>query len=116
RARHDLLLEFFTVAPEAVPRPVRSEAALAEVRLLVEVLADRVAARRAGAVPTARALVSLARARTPEGSLGGGSTAAAGVRLRLLADGGNPWLSGLAYAYAAGVLVVPPALLVLAWT
>jgi len=45
-ARHDLLLEFFAVAHEAVPRPFRSERALSEVRLLVEALADRAAASR----------------------------------------------------------------------
>ncbi|MGL5864889.1 MAG: M56 family metallopeptidase [Dermatophilaceae bacterium] len=115
RARHDLLLEFFTVIHQAVPPPVRSEAALAEVHLLVEVLADRVAARRVGAVPTARALVSLdrARARMPEGSLGGGSAPAAGVRLRLLADGGDRWRSGVAYTYAALVIAAPTVLLAL---
>ncbi|MGB7819460.1 MAG: M56 family metallopeptidase, partial [Ornithinibacter sp.] len=66
RARHDLLVEFFTVVHEAVPGPVRSESAIREVRLLVEALADRVAVRRAGEVSTARALLSLAEGRTPE--------------------------------------------------
>ncbi|MGL4745519.1 MAG: M56 family metallopeptidase [Dermatophilaceae bacterium] len=112
RARHDLLLEFFTVVHQAVPPLVRSEAALAEVHLLVEVLADRVAARRVGEVATARALVSLARARMPEGSLGGGTTPAAGVRLRLLADGGSRWLAGVAYTYAAVALAAPPGLVI----
>jgi Zn-dependent protease with chaperone function len=41
RQRHDLVLEFFTVLHEAVPRWVRAHQALREVRLLVEVLADR---------------------------------------------------------------------------
>ncbi|HSO64510.1 MAG TPA: M56 family metallopeptidase, partial [Ornithinibacter sp.] len=36
RGRHDLLLEFFSVAHAAVPGPLRSETALSEVRLLVE--------------------------------------------------------------------------------
>jgi Zn-dependent protease with chaperone function len=72
RARHDLLLEFFTVIHEAVPPLVRSEAALAEVRLLVEALADRAAARRVGEVAMARALVALAAGRTPGGALADG--------------------------------------------
>ena len=47
-ARHDLVMEFFTVVHEAVPRFVRSSTALHEVHLLIEVLADRAAVRRAG--------------------------------------------------------------------
>jgi len=62
RYRHDLILEFFTVMYTAVPTPVRSDPALAEVRLLTEVLADRGAVRRVGAGPLARALVALAEA------------------------------------------------------
>ena len=85
RGRHDLLLEFFSVAHAAVPTRLRSEAAIAEVRLLVEALADRAAARRSGEVATARALVALAGSRTPTAALGAGTTAP--VRLRLLADG-----------------------------
>ena len=41
RARHDLVLEAFTVLHEAFPRWVSSRAALDEVAMLVEVLADR---------------------------------------------------------------------------
>ena len=75
RGRHDLLLEFFSVAHEAVPRPLHSDAALAEVSLLIEVLADRAAVRRSGEVATARALVALAEGRTPDAVLGTGTTA-----------------------------------------
>ena len=85
RGRHDLLLEFFSVVTEAVPGPLRSPEALGEVRLLVEVLADRAAVRRSGEVATARALLTLAGSREPEAALGVGTTAP--VRLRLLADG-----------------------------
>ncbi len=49
RARHDLVLEAFSVLHQAFPRWVSSASALREVRMLVEVLADRVAARDAGA-------------------------------------------------------------------
>jgi len=115
RGRHDLLLEFFSVAHAAVPRPLRSEAALAEVRLLVEALADRAACRRSGEVATARALVALAGSRTPEAALGAGTTAP--VRLRLLADGpAHRTLSAVAYAWAAVAGALPLALLALAWS
>jgi len=114
RARHDLLVEFFTVVHEAVPGPVRSEAAIREVRLLVEALADRVAVRRAGEVSTARALLSLAEGRTPEAALGAGTTAP--TRLRLLADGPAPiGMSVVAYSYAALVCLLPVAIAAAAW-
>lgn len=115
RGRHDLLLEFFSVVHESAPGPLRSQAALSEVRLLVEALADRAAARREGELPTARALVALAESRTPDSALGVGTTAP--VRLRLLADGPPPpALSVAAYAYAGLSVLLPVVLLVLAWT
>ncbi|MEO7421359.1 MAG: M56 family metallopeptidase [Ornithinibacter sp.] len=114
RARHDLLVEFFTVVHSAVPGVLRSEEALVEVRLLVEALADRAAVRTAGEVSTARALVRLARSRTPEAALGAGTTAS--TRLRLLADGPPPLgLSVVAYTYAAGACLLPVALAASAW-
>ncbi len=114
RARHDLLVEFFTVVHEAVPGPVRSDAAIREVRLLVEALADRVAVRRVGEVPTARALLTLAESRTPEAALGAGTTAP--TRLRLLADGPAPLgLSVVVYSYAALVCLLPVAIAAAAW-
>jgi Zn-dependent protease with chaperone function len=114
QARHDLLLEFFAVAHEAVPRPFRSERAISEVRLLVEALADRAAVRRSGEVATARALVAIAASRAPEAALGAGSTAP--VRLKLLADGPHRALSAVAYGYAAVAALVPIVLLAAAWT
>ncbi|HET6967262.1 MAG TPA: M56 family metallopeptidase [Ornithinibacter sp.] len=115
RGRHDLLLEFFSVAHAAVPGPLRSETALSEVRLLVEALADRAAARRSGEVATARALVALAGSRTPDAALGAGTTAP--VRLRLLADGpAHRSLSAVAYAYAVVAGALPLALLAAAWS
>lgn len=113
--RHDLLLEFFAVVHRAVPARLRSAAALAEVHLLVEALADRAAVRRSGEVATARALVALAGSRTPEAALGAGTTAP--VRLRLLADGPpHPALHVVAYTYAAMAGTLPVLLLVAAWT
>ena len=112
--RHDLLLEFFAVAHRAVPSRLRSAAALAEVRLLVEVLADRAAVRRSGEVATARALLALAGSREPEAALGVGTTAP--VRLRLLADGPpHPALPVIAYTYAALAATLPVVLLAAAW-
>ena len=64
RARHDLVLEAFTVLHEAFPRFVSSGAALNEVRFLVEVLADRAARRRVGPAALVRALVALSGSRT----------------------------------------------------
>ncbi|MBO1754846.1 M56 family metallopeptidase [Allobranchiibius sp. CTAmp26] len=70
RHRHDLVLEFFTVWHTAVPRRLRSDRGLETVRLLIELLADRSAERAVGRVPVARALVALARAEHPTGTLG----------------------------------------------
>ena len=46
RARHDLVLEFFTVLHRAVPARLRAAEALREVHLLIEVLADRTVQHR----------------------------------------------------------------------
>lgn len=59
-ARHDLLLELFTVLHSTVPDPIRSKEALREVHLLVEALADRVALTKVSAPTLARALVAMA--------------------------------------------------------
>lgn len=121
-ARHDLVLEFFTVMHEAVPGFVRSDAALTEVKLLIEVLADRAAVRSAGPLPTGRAIVRLAGRATPTGALGaGGGSDAAAVRVGLLDDrhvaGVDARLAAaLMYVTAAVLVVTPPALLLLAWS
>ena len=115
-SRHDLVLEYFTVVHEAVPTRVRSEAALREVRLLVEALADRVAARRAGSLPLARALVTLAGAAHPEATLGAGPASAARVRLELLDRSAPPARVAVMLGFAVGVLAVPLTLAVLAWS
>ena len=117
RARHDLVLEFFTVLHQAVPGFLRSEAALAEVRLLVEVLADRAAVREAGVAPVARALVTLAQGGHPEAAMAaGGSTSRA--RMALLADARppGPWLPAVMYAFGGLVLALPVALVTAAFS
>ncbi|WP_435200666.1 M56 family metallopeptidase [Janibacter sp. GS2] len=116
RERHDLVLEFFTVLHTATPRLLRSDAALREVALLVEVLADRAAREEAGEVALGRALVSLAEAAgaqdlTPGASAGAG---AAATRIRLLAtDDPAPWQTLVLYLACVGALVTPPVLAVL---
>ncbi|MFC7490328.1 MULTISPECIES: M56 family metallopeptidase [unclassified Knoellia] len=116
RGRHDLLIEYFTVLHHSVPGPVRSPAALREVRLLVEALADRAAVRSSGPVPTARALLTLAQGQAPEASLGVAGEGTTAARMRLLAQ---PALAApvvvLMYLYAGAVVVLPLLLLWLAW-
>lgn len=121
-ARHDLILEFFTVVHEAVPAFVRSEAALREVNLLIEVLADRAAVRASGIVATARAIVDMASGSSrPEGTLAmSTSPSSAKLRIGLLEPGPvaglpAPVASSVMYLFAASVVAMPVALLVLAW-
>jgi Zn-dependent protease with chaperone function len=118
RARHDLVLEFFTVLHEAVPARVRAVAALREVRLLVEVLADRAARRVAGPVPLARALVSLAGGAHPETALGatdGTGISATRDRMLLLSEPDAPVALRVAMlAFAVAVLATPVVLLAVA--
>jgi Zn-dependent protease with chaperone function len=109
-ARHDLVMEFFAVVHEAVPAFVRSDTALREVHLLIEVLADRAAVRRAGVLSTARAIVAMAGGPKPAGTMAmKESTSDARARIDLL-DGGR--VGGLPPAvtatamYAVSILVV----------
>ncbi len=119
-ARHDLVLEAFTVLHAAFPRWVSSARALAEVRLLCEVLADAASRRRCGAVPLARALVALA------GSGGGAAPAAAlaasagpselRARIEVLKDPSpRRLLATGAYAGAVAVLALPTLFVVYPW-
>lgn len=115
RERHDLVLEFFTVLHTATPRLLRTDAALREVALLVEVLADRAAREEVGEVALGRALVSLAEAAqaelTPGVSAGAGAAAA---RLRLLvADDPAPWQTLVLYGICVAAFVTPPVLAVM---
>lgn len=117
RARHDLVLEFFTVVHRSVPAPVRCPAALREVALLAEVLADRAARRAAGTTALARALVSLARAVHPVTGLTEGGGAATRARMLLLVEPPAPWpMRAGMLVFAASVLGAPWVLLILAAT
>jgi Zn-dependent protease with chaperone function len=121
RARHDLVLEAFTVVHQAFPRWVSSAAALVEVRLLVEVLADRYAVRTGTRQALARALVGLAESRAA-GPPGGVSLAAGGgggdlvTRVRLLRDDGpHPAQAAALVVIATALLVLPTAFVVSPW-
>lgn len=113
-ARHDLVLEAFTVLHRAFPRWVSSDAALREVRLLVEVLADRAALKVGRAQDLGRALLAMAGGRTPAGAMGASSDLAA--RVRLLADTRPRRLQAAGLLAAAwGLIVLPTALVVAPW-
>jgi len=115
-ARHDLLLEFFSVIHETVPEPIRCQAAMSEVRLLVEALADRASVRRVGELSTANALLVLADSRVPEAAMAVSGATTAPIRLKLIAAGRpNPMLPALMYLYAAALVLAPFGLVAIAW-
>ena len=111
RARHDLLVEFFTVLHTAMPASLRQDDVLAEVHLLAEVLADRTAARVVGPIPMGRALVALANSPHPQATLGAAAAtvSAAQVRLSLLTVAGrrNWAMAAVMTTYAVLVLILP---------
>ncbi|WP_159083652.1 M56 family metallopeptidase [Nocardioides terrigena] len=115
RARHDLVLEAFTVLHRAFPRWVSSAAAHHEVQVLVEVLADKAAVRRADRRALASALLTLAGSRTPGGALGAtGATLAA--RVAVLRDTRPHRVQALVVTLAAAALLaLPTSLVVLPW-
>ena len=119
RARHDLVLEAFTVLYEAFPKLVSSGAALREVRLLVEVLADRAALRLSGRLPLARALVALAGSPAPEAALSAGGSGLI-ERIELLEEDERPLaalavLAALVYLVAVAIVVLPTAFVAYPW-
>jgi Zn-dependent protease with chaperone function len=118
RARHDLVLEAFTVLQRAYPALVTSRQALEEVRLLVEVLADRAAQRRHGPralVGALSALLDAGATRAPDGAVAAVDTALQ-VRLGLLLHQGSHRVqSTFLLLLAAAVLVLPTFLVVLPW-
>lgn len=115
RFRHDLVLEAYTVLDRAFPRLVTSRGALGEVRLLVEVLADRAAVRRHGGLPLARALVRLSSAPVPDAALAAGGTGLL-ERVRLLDDDRPRRLqAALLVASSLAVLVLPTVLVAWPW-
>jgi Zn-dependent protease with chaperone function len=118
RARHDLVLEAFTVLQQAFPAIVTSRHALEEVRLLVEVLADRAARRRHGARALVAAFATLTErgaSAPPDAALAATDTALQ-VRLDLLLeDRRRPVQAGLLLLAALAVVVLPTVLVVLPW-
>ena len=123
-ARHDLVLEAFTVLQRAFPRGVASRRAARETALLVEVLADRAAAGRHGRRALGEALVTVSsRAATggpvavPVGSLGaGGSASDLLERVHLLGAARSRPVQATAVAAGAVLLVAVPTLaVVLPW-
>ncbi|WZH53432.1 MAG: M56 family metallopeptidase [Nocardioides alkalitolerans] len=118
RFRHDLVVEFFDVLHRAFPRWVSSARALAEVRLLVEMCADRAAARAAGRRPLAQALVQLAESRAPAAAMGAGSgrTSDLVARIEVLGDPAPPRPQGpVLVVLSLAVLVLPTWLVVAPW-
>ncbi|MBF4161711.1 M56 family metallopeptidase [Nocardioides acrostichi] len=115
RARHDLVLEAFTVLHQAFPAVVSSSAALEQVRLLVEMLADDDARRRTGAKPLGRALATVAAGPEQLGALAAGGFAVVARVERLRDDRSHRVLAATLYAGAAAVLAVPTVLVALPW-
>ncbi|HET6561593.1 MAG TPA: M56 family metallopeptidase [Marmoricola sp.] len=116
-ARHDLVLEAFTVLHDAFPRWVSSGRALGEVRLLVEILADAAARRRHGALALARALVALTDSPAPRMALAaGGPVGDLTARVELLReDRPHRLLAGVLLALALAVLALPTAFVAYPW-
>ena len=116
RARHDLVLEAFLVLHTAFPRGVRSRSALRAVRLLVELLADDSAARRAGPKPLARALVTCAGGGAPSGALAvGGPDTLARVQRLAAPSGPHRVTASAAYLLSAAILVLPTLAVAVPW-
>lgn len=115
RARHDLVLEAFTALRAAFPRFVRSDSALAAVRLLVEVLADDQAVRVTTPRTVGRALVACADATAPRGAMAvGGPTTVLRVR-RLSYLDSAPGVATVTYCLATALLVVPTLAVAIPW-
>lgn len=113
RQRHDLVLEFFTVLHTAVPTRVRSTAGMGEVKLLIELLADRWAATVVGRRPLATAMLALASGDHPTSALGAGDDAV--IRIEQLAVGDRHRNRVIVAAVLASVAVLQlPILLMVA--
>lgn len=115
RARHDLVLEAFTVLHHAFPRWVASGAARDEVEVLVEVLADRAACRVGDRRALLSALLALAGSPAPAGSLGSAASSLA-ARVEVLRDPRPHRVqSALVLLLAVAILALPTLLVVLPW-
>ncbi len=111
RARHDLVLEAFTVLHRAFPRVVRSATARREVSLLIEVVADRAAVRDGRALELQRALLAMTQGRLPGGALGAADLGL-GARVALLEDAGRHRSQAVVVVLAAVVVLLAPTLFV----
>lgn len=114
RARHDLVVEAFTVLHRAFPHFVSSRAALREVQLLAEILADRAAVEAAGQRALYEALLTMAAGRAPHGALGAGGDLAARVEAVRNA-GPYPVQRALVVLAGLALLVLPTWLVVYPW-
>ena len=111
RARHDLVLEAFTVLHRAFPRVVRSATARREVALLIEVVADRAAVRDGRALALQRALLAMTQGRLPGGALGAADLGL-GARVALLEDAGRHRSQAVVVVLSAVVVLLAPTLFV----
>lgn len=107
RARHDVVLDWFASVHRAFPLVVRSDVALDETRLLVEMLADDAARREVGSVPVARALVAMAGSPVPADALGAADLGALQRIQRLGRQPHRRWLSTAVYLLAAALVLLP---------
>ncbi|RCK70311.1 M56 family peptidase [Desertihabitans brevis] len=112
RARHDVVLDWFASVHRAFPHVVRSDVALDEGRLLVEMLADDAARREVGSVPVARALVRMAGSPVPTEALGAAGPGLVERVRRLSDDREHRALSVAVYALAAVLVASPVGILV----
>ncbi|MEU8818471.1 M56 family metallopeptidase [Actinoplanes sp. NPDC048796] len=118
RHRHEVVMESFTAFYRAVPRPLRSRAPLDAVHLLLEMISDDVARRKAGAEPLRAALERLTDAVPLAEDARADPTGDA--RRRRLARLAKPHtvsvgLNVAAALAAAGLLVLPTVILVVPW-
>ncbi|MFG1994830.1 M56 family metallopeptidase [Actinoplanes sp. NPDC048988] len=118
RHRHEVVMESFTAFYRAVPQPLRSRAPLDAVHLLLEMISDDVARRKAGAEPLRAALERLTDAVPLAEDARADPTGDA--RRRRLARLAKPHtvsvgLNVAAALAAAGLLVLPTVILVVPW-
>lgn len=114
RGRHDLVLFGADVAATALPWPRFFSVARAQLRCLVEMLADDQALRTSDSVSLATALVDLGGVSSPRGTLGAaGDTLARVQRLTAPVPGPSSILRRTVVALTAGGLVLLPWLIVL---
>lgn len=114
--RHHLVLAFADTLRRAFPRLAPFAVAADETGELVEMAADDAATRTAGRLPLAAALLAVAGADVPTGSLGAGASAT-GRRVRRLLRGPRPFgrlpltaASALVTLMLAAPLVAPAAI------